>query len=188
VRVETNYPADGDIRLVVTETLDSEWDLSLRVPGWAETGGQLRVDEELREVAPGTTTVRRVFAIGDEIVLTLPMAARWTTPDPRIDALRGQRAVERGPVVLCLESTDVPFDGSVDDLRVTGELGDVDGVVTVGVRSMTARDLTWPYGVDAPELSSEITPVPLVPYHSWANRGPSSMRIWLPVEVDVLAS
>ena len=188
VRVETNYPADGEIRFVVTETLDGEWDLSMRVPGWAETGAQLRVDGVLSEVAPGTTTVRRVFAIGDEIVLSLPMAARWTTPDPRIDALRGQRAVERGPVVLCLESTDIPFEGSVDDLRVTGELTDLAGVVTVEVRGMAPRDAAWPYGVDVPELSSEIARVQLVPYHSWANRGPSSMRIWLPVEVDALAS
>jgi DUF1680 family protein len=188
VHVETNYPADGEVRLVVTETLGGEWDLSLRVPAWAETGAQLRVGGEVSEVPAGTTTVRRAFTVGEEIVLSLPMVARWTSPDPRIDALRGQRAVERGPVVLCLESTDVPFDGSVDDLRVTEELSDVDGVVTVSLRSMAARDLAWPYGVDAPELSAEIARVPLVPYHSWANRGPSSMRIWLPVEVDALAS
>ena len=187
VRVETNYPRDGEIRMVVTETLDAEWDLSLRVPAWATTGAQLRVGSESLEVAPGTVLTRRVFTIGDEITLILPLEARWTTPDPRIDALRGQRAVERGPVVLCLESTDVPFAGSVDNLRVTGELNDVDGVVTIGVRGIVAPDHAWPYGMDTPEMSSETQSVQLLPYYSWANRGPSSMRVWLPTERDAVA-
>jgi len=184
VRVETNYPSDGEIRLTVTETLDDEWDLSVRVPGWAREGAQLHVGGEIQEVAPGIASVRRVFNIGDQIVLTIPMAARWTTPDPRIDALRGQRAVERGPVVMCLESTDVPFASNVDELRATGELVDIDGVVTVGVRHMVAWEEAWPYGVEAAEISPETQRVTLLPYHSWANRGPSSMRVWLPMVGD----
>jgi DUF1680 family protein len=182
VRVETNYPADGTVRVVVTQTLDREWELSLRVPEWARTGALLEAGGETRDVTPGTATLRRMFAVGDEIVLTLPVEARWTTPDPRIDALRGQLAVERGPLVMCLESTDVPNAESVDGLRATGELEDVDGVVTIGIRRMSTRDHDWPYGVDTPELAPETENVRLLPYHAWANRGPSTMRVWLPVE------
>ena len=188
VRVETNYPSDGEIKLIVTETLDEEWDLSIRVPGWARDGAQLHVNGEAQEVSPGEVSVRRVFSIGDQVMLTIPMAARWTTPDPRIDALRGQRAVERGPVVMCLESTDLPFAGNVDDVRATGELFDIDGVVTVGVRHMVAREEAWPYGVDAAEVLPEAQGVTLLPYHSWANRGPSSMRVWLPIVGDTASA
>lgn len=187
VRVETNYPSDGAIRVVVTETLDSDWELSLRVPAWARSGARLQVGAETRDVEPGTVSVRQTFSLGDEILLTLPVEARWTTPDPRIDALRGQLAVERGPVVLCLESTDVPNVESVDELRATGELHDVDGVVTVGIRRIVAPNHAWPYGVDVPEISPETENVELLPYHSWANRGPSTMRVWLPVQEDTVA-
>lgn len=182
VRVETNYPADGTIRAVVTETLDTEWELSLRVPGWAQRGAVLAVNGETRNVAPGTVSLRRTFAVGDEIVLSLPVEARWTSPDPRIDALRGQLAVERGPLVMCLESTDVPNAETVDGLRATGELDDLDGVVTIGIRRLSIPDRAWPYGVDAPEGAPETEMVPLLPYHAWANRGPSTMRVWIPVE------
>ena len=188
VRVETTYPSDGEIKLIVTETLGDEWDLSVRVPGWAREGAQLHVDGEVQEVAPGVVSVRRAFKIGDQVVLTIPMAARWTTPDPRIDALRGQRAVERGPVVMCLESMDVPFASNVDDVRATGELLDIDGVVTVGVRHMVAPEELWPYGVDAAEVSPEMQSVTLLPYYSWANRGPSSMRVWLPMVGDTVSA
>ncbi|MGM7697080.1 glycoside hydrolase family 127 protein [Microbacterium sp. A84] len=180
VTVETNYPHDGEIKVVVTQSIDAEWELSLRVPGWAHAGAVLRDGVQDKPVRPGSAKIRRAFAIGDEIVLSLPMTARWTTPDPRIDALRGQQAVERGPVVMCLESTDAAFAASVDEVRVTGELTEVGGVVSVGVRHMIPAEHAWPYEVASVEISAETHSVPLVPYYSWANRGPSSMRVWLP--------
>lgn len=188
LRVETAYPSNGEIRVVVTETLDAEWELSLRVPAWARNGALLQVNGTPSEVTPGTVAIRQVFSVGDEIVLTLPVEARWTTPDPRIDALRGQLAVERGPIVMCLESTDVPNADSVDELRATGELHDIDGVVSIGIRRMVVPDHAWPFGVAAPDISSETDSVELLPYHSWANRGPSTMRVWLPVEGDTVAT
>ena len=72
--------------------------------------------------------------------------------------------------------------------EATGELLDIDGVVTVGVRQMVARDKAWPYGVDAAEVSPEARGVTLVPYHSWANRGPSSMRVWFPMVGDIASA
>jgi DUF1680 family protein len=185
VRVETNYPDDGVIRVVVVETTDGVWGLSLRVPQWAGEGATIEEGGASRSVAPGVISVRRPFDVGDEIVLTVPIEARWTTPDPRIDALRGQRAVERGPVVMCLESTDAANVDTVDEVRVTGELRDENGVVTVGVRRMSPSNEAWPYGVAAPSLTADVERVPLLPYHSWANRGPSTMRVWLPMDTDV---
>ncbi|MBG6237861.1 DUF1680 family protein [Mycetocola sp. CAN_C7] len=182
VRTETNYPDEGVVRVVVTETLTDEWTLSLRVPHWAGEAATITVDGETHSAAVGMVHIRRPFAVGDEIVLSLPVEARWTEPDPRIDALRGQRAVERGPVVMCLESTDAGHVSTVDEVRVTGDLRDDDGVVTVGTRRLTVSDDAWPYGVDSATLDADTARVRLLPYHSWANRGPSTMRVWLPLE------
>ncbi|RNE64201.1 glycoside hydrolase family 127 protein [Cryobacterium tepidiphilum] len=181
VRVATRYPADGLITVEVTETVGKEWTLSLRVPGWAASGAELTVAGETQAVSPGTVTVHRAFEVGDVVTLSLPVAARWTAPDPRIDALRGQLAVERGPVVLCLESTDAPTIASVNDARVVPELDDDNGHVTVGVRPLAPVDESWPFGATGATLAADAERVTLVPYYSWANRGPSTMRVWLPV-------
>lgn len=186
VSVETEYPHDGEIRVVVDSDDDHPWALSLRVPGWAARGATLTVDGRTRAVAPGTVTERRAWRRGDRVVLRLPVEPRFTHPDPRIDAVRGCVAVERGPVVHALESVDVPGVGSVDELRVDTSTPPklVDGRVTVRCLRVRPRDHDWPYLPDpteaAPEVDDEPADVPLVAYHAWANRGPSTMRVWLP--------
>ncbi|SEB59968.1 hypothetical protein SAMN04489806_1240 [Paramicrobacterium humi] len=180
LRLDTDYPVHGSIRVEILESPDAEWALSLRVPAWAE-GATLAVGADAATaVETGTVTVRRAFAAGDVVQLELPMAARWTEPDPRIDALRGQRAVERGPLVMCLESIDAPELDNVDEARVTGTLRDIEGAVSVGLRRLATRDGDWPYSTTAETRLGDEELVPLVPYNTWANRGPSTMRVWLP--------
>jgi uncharacterized protein len=105
VAVRTGYPDDGTVTVRVTETDGGPWALTLRVPAWAGGARLTGPDGEERQAAPGgEVTVRHAFAVGDEIRLTLPMRPRWTRPDPRIDAVRGCVAAERGPIVLCAES------------------------------------------------------------------------------------
>jgi len=186
VEVATAYPHDGEIRVRVASAGDRPWTLSLRVPGWATAGATLTVDGETRPVEPGYATAHRRWRGGDEVVLRLPMAPRFTYPDDRIDAVRGCVAVERGPLVFALESVDVPGVESVDQIRVdTGHPPVLAGArVVVRARLAERHDPDWPYGSDpagAPTpAATEIGEVPLVPYHAWANRGPSTMRVWLP--------
>jgi len=181
VSVATDYPHDGEIRVRVDG--DGPWTLSLRVPGWAVDGATLTVGGQTRPVGPGYVSERRAWRSGDEVVLRLPMAPRFSHPHPRIDAVRGCVAVERGPLVYALESVDLPGGTSVDDLRV--DIGEppelVDGRVVVRCRQLHADDPAWPYGDDRAAADTELREVPLVPYHAWANRGPSAMRVWLPM-------
>ncbi|WP_329332261.1 glycoside hydrolase family 127 protein [Streptomyces sp. NBC_00663] len=186
LRIGTDYPYDGQVTIRVDRAPDHPWTLSLRVPAWAE-GAQTWLtdpDGNRRGVATGTTEVTRVFHPGDEIRLELPVQAHWLTPDPRIDAIRGTAAVQRGPVVYCAESVDLPGDQDVDAIRVdpsaAPEEGE-DGSVTVGGELTTPPDAPWPYRPrDSARPDGEPTRIVLVPYHSWANRGPSTMRVWLP--------
>ena len=104
-----------------------------------------------------------------------------TWPDPRIDAVRGQVAVERGPVVLCLESTDLGHDVEGWHVDPAAGLTDLGDAVQVTVAQVASAPGDWPYGATAPAESPERRVVALRPYHSWGNRGAATMRVWLPV-------
>ncbi|TMR21277.1 glycoside hydrolase family 127 protein [Nonomuraea turkmeniaca] len=184
VEVETDYPETGTVRVRIAADAAAPWTLALRVPAWA-AGATLIDDGRARPVDPGMTEVRRAFRAGEVITLELPMEPRFTWPDPRIDAVRGCVAVERGPEVLCAESHDVP--GQLDALAVdarSAPQADPGGARVRG-RLPAHADRPWPYpqaaAAPAPVAGAGWFDVPLRPYHSWAQRGPSSMRVWLPV-------
>lgn len=185
LRVATAYPRDGHVEVTVEESPSDPWTLSLRVPSWA--GGATVTDAGTTSaVEPGYTTIARVFAPGDVVLLELPMAPRWTFADPRVDAVRGQVAVERGPVVYCLESLDLGADVDGVQVDVSAPPMDRDGDVLVHATTLELEDPHWPFGQEpgAGAVSGRVDRglVPLVPYHHWANRGPSTMRVWMPVQ------
>jgi len=168
--VATDYPRDGRIRVSIVQ--DGEWTLTLRVPSWA-VGATVRVvpaaadgaAEPGPEARPGTVSVRRAFRAGDVVELHLPIVPRLTSADPHVDAVRGCLAVERGPEVLALESVDLG--AHVDEAVLAPGTVPVerDGVVRIPVALRTG---------------GEPVEVALVPYHEWAERGPSTMRVWIP--------
>ncbi|MFI6742831.1 glycoside hydrolase family 127 protein [Nonomuraea sp. NPDC050451] len=183
VEVETAYPDSGTVRVRILD--DGLWTLALRVPAWA-AGATLVADGRARPVEPGMATVRRAFRAGEVITLELPMEPRFTWPDPRIDAVRGCVAVERGPEVLCAESHDLPHPGGLDALAIDPRSvprAEPGGVLVRG-RLAAPPDRPWAYSGAAAASAADVEwfDVPLRPYHSWARRGPSSMRVWLPIE------
>jgi len=199
--VDTAYPRDGAVRVTIRETPADAWTLTLRVPAWA---GIARVtvrgagsaaaqgDTESFDARPGSVPIERVFAVGDVIELDLPMQPRVTAPDRHIDAVRGTVAIERGPEVLCLETVDVAGLAGLTDGAGFGDLVidparapyERDGRVRVRLRDALTPPDPWPYepldDVVAP-IETEGVEVPLIAYHDWAQRGPSAMRVWIPI-------
>jgi len=186
--VTTGYPWHGAVKVRVDATGDAPWSLSLRVPAWAG-GARLVTPEGSTRVTAGYTVVSRTWRAGDQVRLELPITPRWTAADPRIDAVRGCVAVERGPLVYCAESVD-------HDPAVALEEVHVDGTAPIAEHAMRAlgRDVVslevpapsapvagngWPYG-SISTTEAEPGNLTLVPYHLWANRGPATMRVWLP--------
>lgn len=189
VDVETVYPDSGTVRVLIREDSAAPWTLSLRVPSWA-AGARLTLrpaGEEaiVRAADPGTATLERAFRAGDVVELELPVEPRIVRPDPRIDAVRGCVAIERGPEVLCLESVDLVGAGIASDAaEVVIDAGvvarEIDGRVIVSVVRSDPADGDWPYGPAESVRGGTGRDVALVPYHGWAERGPSTMRVWIP--------
>jgi hypothetical protein len=69
----------------------------------------------------------------------------------------------------------------VDVLRIDpgSDLEESDGKVTAAGSLLAFEDQPWPSG--PVQAGSAEVMVPLTPYHDWANRGPSTMRVWMPV-------
>jgi DUF1680 family protein len=180
LRTDTDYPRSGVITVRVERPAGGPWAISLRVPAWAE-GATLTRHGRTENVAPGMATAEADWRSGDEVRLDLPMTPRWTRPDPRIDAVRGCAALERGPVVYCAESTEGPLDGIVADTAADAAEEELMGEVAVTVPARRTHGGTgWPYGVSPGAGDGEPTTLRLIPYHRWGNHGPASMRVWLP--------
>ncbi|MFJ5956338.1 glycoside hydrolase family 127 protein [Paenarthrobacter sp. NPDC092416] len=182
--IDTEYPSSGRIVVTVVAAPSSSINLSFRVPGWA-AGATLDTGSGPKPVGTGNVHVNQTFQPGHQLILELPMQPRFSLPDDRIDAVRGCVAVERGPEVFALESVDLPAGWQLENVQVdmSAGLGDADGSVAVTVRGLnrTGGHSGWPFEVQTPRKSMDTIVVPLVPYHSWAERGSSTMRIWIPV-------
>ena len=198
LRLSTDYPWDGHIEIVIDTTPADPWTLGLRVPDWCRSA-TLTVEgvKQPTEGAAGRLAVRRPWHAGDQVVLDLDMPARFTVAVPRLDAARGCVAIERGPLVYCLEAADLPDGVDVDDVTVeTGQPvvlaidpGAVLGAAALGVTLLhRPTELgRWPYRDRSEAVPSSPDParqlsVWVHPYYAWANRGDGAMRVWIPDE------
>jgi DUF1680 family protein len=184
LEISTDYPWDGEISIEVTATAAAPWALDLRVPAWA-TGARLAVNgEELEPPAPGYARVERAWRAGDRVTLELPLEPRLTAPHPRVDASRGCLAIERGPLVYCIEEADAPAGAIVDDLRIdpAAELRAVPAPDELGgIVAVEAPGRHQPPD-DVPALDGAVT-LRAIPYSHWGNRGEGAMRVWVPTAV-----
>ena len=192
--LSTGYPWDGKVTVAVRDCPGGQWGLSLRVPAWGR-GYTLALNGERLDAAPGDNgyvTIERAWRAGDEVELVLPVAPRWTLPNPRVDAIRGCAAIERGPLVYCFESHDQLagvdlLDAQVDLAQPLSEapldlLGGVIAVRAAGRMPVAAAHDAL-YGPPDAGGAEAAQPAQLtaVPYYAWGNRGMQSMRVWLPI-------
>jgi DUF1680 family protein len=200
LKMTTDYPWNGAVRLTIVETHRSDWTLHLRIPAWCK-GYRLTIDgapAEQSTTVDGYLALTRAWRVGSTIVLDLDMQPKYIAANPRIDALRGCLAIQRGPLVYCLEGHDQPAGVNLLGIRIDPAQplhADWSSTLFGGTTTIRAGgyalDLdSWqgqlyrPFAVDAsPSLRSlELT---AIPYYAWANRGPTSMRVWIPrLETD----
>ncbi|CAN5697411.1 glycoside hydrolase family 127 protein [soil metagenome] len=194
--VATDYPWDGRVEVAVGRGPEHPWTLRLRMPDWAR-GATVHAGETRRAVERGAGWIdlTRAWQPGDRVVLELEMPPRLTVPDERIDAVRGCLAIERGPIVYCLEQLDLPEGHRMEDIELftTAEsleiaagppdLGGVREIHGLGWSRATKPAPRWPY-LDLTSVEEEPAPrstrLKAIPYLAWANRRPGAMRVWLP--------
>ncbi|MDH7570298.1 MAG: glycoside hydrolase family 127 protein, partial [Armatimonadota bacterium] len=128
---------------------------------------------------------------GERVRLCLPMEPQLVEAHPRVEALRGQVAVTRGPILYCLESPDLPEGVRVSEVRLTPAAAFrpmqhahlLGGVTVLEGHAARVPEGDWSGQLYRPyrRVPPERLPVRLIPYFAWANRGISQMSVWLPL-------
>ena len=170
LRQETNYPWDGAVALTLAAPSPVCAKLRLRIPAWCE-GWTLSVNGEPTEapVEKGYAVLDRKWKDGDRITLDLSMPARLVAADPRVKEDEGLRAVQRGPLVYCLEEADNPEDFDGLRLREDAQFAEAfEPDLLRGVVSLTA--------------TAGSRTLKFIPYYAWDNREAGRMKVWVPLE------
>jgi DUF1680 family protein len=195
----TNYPWDGAAEITVTPAKPTDFTFYVRIPGWSE-GTQVRINGN--PVSGATAgqylAIHRHWAPGDVVSLKFNMAPQVIEANARVVDDYGRAAVQRGPLVYCLEQLDQPeglslYDVSLDLRQKSASqfhdefqkdlLGGIVMVKHVGVtnlKSASGNNLYYPY---APNAAPSRRPVELkfIPYYAWANRAATPMQVWTPI-------
>jgi uncharacterized protein len=185
VEQRTDYPRTGRIRITVhPETPGARFAVSIRIPGWARHTALLNGEPLTDPVTDGYLRLDRAWTPGDDLDLDLDLRPHRTWAHSSVASAAGKVAIERGPVVFCLEGIDhaepVACLALSRDAPLVDRPDDRTGLVMVHAEAV----------VDVPDTDGETlyktTPpavvprtVTAVPYFSWANRGQADMTVWI---------
>lgn len=188
LRVVTEYPWDGKIVLKPQVTPRASFELRLRVPGWSD-GAIVAVNGKPVKspvLERGYLVLSRAWRTGDSVALNLPMRVQRIAAHPRVKEDAGQLAIQRGPLVYCLEACDqseplsslyLPATAELKPVKKPGMLG---GIVAVQGFAEVAAELDWSGRLYRPAASSRRVPITAIPYYAWDNRTAGAMKVWLP--------
>jgi DUF1680 family protein len=181
------------------ETGNFPWTLSIRIPGWSQhpllsiNGAE---GKDLKSVN-GYLVLERTWQAQDVIDLDLGMQPVLIASNPRIDATRGCLAIQRGPIVYCLEDRDQELKGRLLDVEIdknqpllARQADDLlDGLVVVEAKGQFVDSKAWSGSLYQPVTTSikaatQAARLVAVPYYAWGNRGIGPMRVWIPEKTE----
>lgn len=189
LQITSEYPWQGEIALRVIAAPREATELRLRIPGWCTQYSCKLGDAEFDADGPhlGYLAARRQWLRGDVVKLSLAMPVRRLEADPRAEALRGQIAFARGPIVYSAEQVDqqVPVEQLIvppgTELTPEHRADLLGGVTVLTGRALDGGRPNWTertlYRSQPPAAA---TPVTFVPYAVWDNRAPGAMAVWFP--------
>ena len=194
LKVTTEYPWDGKVTLELTPTSSAKFALRLRIPGWCHNASVAINRRALKApvVERGYLVLDREWKRGDRVELELPMPIERVTANPLVKADQGLLAIQRGPIVYCLEQCDqaeplaalwLPREA---ELKAAHEPGLLGGVVTITGEARAASEQQWRRNLYQAAAPASRVALKAIPYYAWDNRQPGTMKVWLPVSPPIL--
>lgn len=186
---QSSYPWDGEIELRLNEVADSEFTLALRIPGWcskAEVNVNGKRVDLTATVHNGYVFICRTWSRGDVIKLQLKMPVEFIQANPLVRADAGKVAIQRGPLVYCLEETD--NGAGLASIKLDTEYKpeasfDPDffgGAVIISGRAFRDDNSNWTDSLYRPLNPGTVKDFKFraIPYYLWANRETGEMQVW----------
>lgn len=197
---QTNYPWEGSDMITVSPQTKAPFALHIRIPGWTnrepvpgdlynEPGAITKPVKISLNGKPVEYTMEKGYAVihrtwqkGDKLEVLFPMEVQRIMAHEKVKADMNRFALERGPIVYCLEGPDNK-DSTVQNIVV-----DKDAPVQAAYKSSLLNGVTvleMNGSATRRQLGSDVLlkatqPVVAIPYYAWANRGPGEMEVWIP--------
>lgn len=178
---QTEYPWKGNINLRIDIEKPEQFTLKLRIPGWAQNKpvpsdlysylnpASSNISIQLNNSPiewniseDGYVSLNQKWKKGDQVSLTLPMNINRTITKEEVEANRNRVAIERGPILYCLEEVD--NGGNILNTTLTDQASlsyQWEPQLLGGIGMIQNEDLT------------------ATPYFAWDNRRMSKMQVWL---------
>ncbi|WP_298363551.1 beta-L-arabinofuranosidase domain-containing protein [uncultured Lutibacter sp.] len=189
----TQYPWKGSVEITINKCKEEPFDIMLRIPDWA-IGSDVfvnnkKVNAKIREGE--FTTINQTWKTGDIISINMPMEPTLVEGHTRIEEVRNQVALKRGPIVYCMESPDLPKNTKIVDVYLNSNaklkadykpnfLGGVTTIETDILLRKNNNNENMYKAIEKPIFDSYKTQ--FVPYFSWSNRGHAEMSVFVPIK------
>jgi len=190
VKQVSDLPWSGVVKYELSTSATVHMTLAIRLPNWSNettikvNGVAVQVTEITED---GYAKISRDWATGDIVELGFDMSIKRMKSHPKVKANAGKVALQRGPIVYCIEEAD---NGKLlqqvklpSDAELTLKFNDAlaDGVYTIQTNGVTIDADSWPNQLYAADTTISETPIALtfIPYYTWANRGEGEMMVWV---------
>ena len=199
----TNYPWEGETKVVIDKNTVGDFNLKVRIPGWLRNkvvpsdlyqytdGKRLGYSFIINGITvpllispDGYINIERRWKKGDELIICFDMEPRTVRANNKVAADRGMISVERGPLVYCAEHPDNNFDimGALINQNPQFRLGKSE-IAGTPIQTLITDAQTLNFNKQGKLQASDQT-LTLIPYYAWCHRGSGKMRVWLPQDLN----
>lgn len=186
------YPWAERVLIEIDTDQPLEATLALRLPDWCGSP-QVTLNGHPLELASltqrGYLRLTQEWQKGDRIEMTLPMPVTRVKGNALLRHVAGKVAVQRGPLVYCLEQADngselhnirLPHNAQFRLISGSGLFAGKTLLQTQGERRTSVQASQQPlYRYNPPAQETVPQTLTFVPYFTWANRGEGEMRVWV---------
>lgn len=196
LKQETNYPWEGSIKMTVSPETQKEFTMKIRIPGWVQEQKNKNVSITVNGEAvtaaaeKGYVSITREWSEGDVIMIDIPMEIRKTEADPNVVTNAGRIALQRGPIVYCMEKAgNAQLNEEISNFNPLNFVIPRDAQLTATYNPDLLKGVVEITGEVTYDTGNGLVPAKLqaVPYYAWNNRGDdgvygqnssSKMLIW----------
>lgn len=191
----TSYPWNGRVTLTVSPGTAKEFTVYARIPQWSGATTASVNGSKTGTPKPGEyLAIKRRWMPGDRLELDFDMTPKLIAANPQVIEDNGKVAVQRGPVVYCLEQVDQR--AALADLLFSNPeksfgaefrkdlLGGIEVLKHAGAAYQTpvSKEPLYQDLSAASARKTEPAELTLVPYYAWANREQTAMEVWIPLK------